>query len=1280
MQAAEEVGQVLDKVDKGMAATWRTNAFEAISSKESIDVDDPDLIRQTAFTRASQEPEGPTPENIAAKEQEVKQEIQDEKQDDIKKYVISGIATGDITEDDARKVGQSVGIEPQEINQSIIQGMDVQRMFEEADPIELMPFAVHNDIPIPDSITDGKQIVTIIQEGLKEEGSIVAELAKQVKNLEKTSVTPGMEHTADSLAKKKEALDKVLPPAEEVPVIHGEEDLETLPEDFEKKVEELAEAPEEGLKGEVEAPGELLEGEEKITPEKSVHDYGSTQVNLPEEPAKAIKDFGKKISEEDLYIDPEDDSYGREDKPHITVRYGLETTSPKDVEPAFKDIGPIKVKFGKVSIFETDKYGVVKVDVESPDLEEANKKVGETVELPGETFKDYKPHATIAYVKKGEGKKYIGDKSLEGKEIVIDSIFLSAKDGKMHEIKLKPTPSPEKTDVALEGKGVEDKSKAKISYYLDKDKIVMVDKGPAGNFTFYKKAKLSDKGTRVRGQKDKKYWFETKEEAQAALSEYAKEKGFEVVKDIQALSKHGEKAPLKDKGPLFKKPKVSTKGKNVRTLRGFVNAVMGGINPLNFKGEVKNFPLGSKYLFKKRGVPIDDAVRQLKEDGWLDKNDTVATFLEKLRTDVKMASRDRLGKDVFEKKESELTEEEKRFKKEMAREPEAPPKGEYETIAVDDLKDGSTYTIIEGRTKDGWDEYKIHKTKEGVTLEDGEILELEPWDEVQVLKKDLKKPPTEQPELVKVKPKLFEKPEKVAEVKTEKPEKLAALDKVERKATSEFKQDKLFEPKQKPLYQAKKYDKEGLEGGKKDALYSPKKRDKAKHRLKESKRQVFSQILRKDGFDGTDTIRLLSRITKERKVLNRIVQNFGATVEFFDSKSKKVNQINGVVLSELPDTIFINKHSTNPLLVTVGHELTHTIEHRHPDIYEFLIDSMRDNTLDFQGYIDQLNLDYGTFQAEREVTEDFALKEFVGDFVGQQLTEKSFYEKLYDKSPSLAKRLMNLVDKIFSYFKGRTDPGINAYVADLDLAQRVVAEVLGEVYAKESGLSSKKTAPLYQFAGIGARTSDKSSLMKAHGLQNQGKDMEAVRKETGWFLDVDNKWKFEIDDSAVRVRDKGKGEWTALGDAIKHTKLFQAYPQLKDVQLKLTIDEDLKAPSGSLNSASIGTWTAAGTEYETKHSDWEIFVKAPNMEDAKSTLLHEVQHAIQVIEGFARGGSPAGIKTELSKSAGLDADKIRHLAQNLEELKKSDAMKKENDAYLKAGVTDEALKKETIPM
>jgi 2'-5' RNA ligase len=188
-------------------------------------------------------------------------------------------------------------------------------------------------------------------------------------------------------------------------------------------------------------------GLDKTEGKTQTHDYSSTQINIPEKEAGEIKAYANNIPENEIYTDPNDDSYGREDNPHITVRYGMETVDPKEIAPVFEGLGPIKAKMGKVSIFETDDYDVVKVDIESEDLKAANKKVGDTVDLPGETFKDYLPHATIAYVKNGEGKKYVGDKAFEGKEITVDSIVLSAKDGKMHEIKLagKPEPKPKET-------------------------------------------------------------------------------------------------------------------------------------------------------------------------------------------------------------------------------------------------------------------------------------------------------------------------------------------------------------------------------------------------------------------------------------------------------------------------------------------------------------------------------------------------------------------------------------------------------------------------------------------------------------------------------------------------------------------------------------------------------------------------------------------------------------------------------------------------------------------
>ena len=168
----------------------------------------------------------------------------------------------------------------------------------------------------------------------------------------------------------------------------------------------------------------------------SQHDWSNTQIEVFGEVATGIKEFGAQIPDDELYEVPDDPSYGREDKPHITVRYGLATDAPGKLQKSFDGFGPIKASLGEVSIFSHEKYDVVKVDVESADLVKANKIVGETHALPGETFTDYKPHITIAYVKPGEGKKYVGDKRFVGQAITIDKIDLVDRQGKSHSIDL----------------------------------------------------------------------------------------------------------------------------------------------------------------------------------------------------------------------------------------------------------------------------------------------------------------------------------------------------------------------------------------------------------------------------------------------------------------------------------------------------------------------------------------------------------------------------------------------------------------------------------------------------------------------------------------------------------------------------------------------------------------------------------------------------------------------------------------------------------------------------
>lgn len=164
---------------------------------------------------------------------------------------------------------------------------------------------------------------------------------------------------------------------------------------------------------------DLLSAEEEEQPRK----FSSTQIDLPSEAAAGIKELAAKIPDADLAAD------GREDSPHITVKFGLHTENVEDVRKVLADQGPITVTLGKTSTFEGVEGGTadaVKVDIDSPELHELNKKVGA---LPnGDEHPEYIPHATVAYVKPGLGKKYAGDESLVGKKITIDALTFSGKD------------------------------------------------------------------------------------------------------------------------------------------------------------------------------------------------------------------------------------------------------------------------------------------------------------------------------------------------------------------------------------------------------------------------------------------------------------------------------------------------------------------------------------------------------------------------------------------------------------------------------------------------------------------------------------------------------------------------------------------------------------------------------------------------------------------------------------------------------------------------------------
>lgn len=178
--------------------------------------------------------------------------------------------------------------------------------------------------------------------------------------------------------------------------------------------------------------------------------FSSTQVDMPPEIAKLQKKAAAAIPDSELAED------GRESDAHLTVKYGLHTENPDDVRKILADEPPIKVTIGKVSIFPANQgkearggaeYDVVKMDVDSPDLHRLNAKIAAGTKVT-DTHPVYKPHMTLAYVKPGEGAKYDGTTNeLTGKEVTLDKVLFSSRDGREVEIPL--TGKPEEAKDAL---------------------------------------------------------------------------------------------------------------------------------------------------------------------------------------------------------------------------------------------------------------------------------------------------------------------------------------------------------------------------------------------------------------------------------------------------------------------------------------------------------------------------------------------------------------------------------------------------------------------------------------------------------------------------------------------------------------------------------------------------------------------------------------------------------------------------------------------------------------
>ena len=153
------------------------------------------------------------------------------------------------------------------------------------------------------------------------------------------------------------------------------------------------------------------------------HEWNCLMIDYPEDMASKVIAWGEKnIDDDNLYIDKEDPSYGRKKHIHTTISYGIKPDIDFEKIKDECKLKPLNVSLGEVSKFDTDdKFDVIKITVEGSDLHDLHKKIEDEIGCPGNTYPDYKPHLTIAYVKKGSCDNLLGSAPFKGEKFILNN-------------------------------------------------------------------------------------------------------------------------------------------------------------------------------------------------------------------------------------------------------------------------------------------------------------------------------------------------------------------------------------------------------------------------------------------------------------------------------------------------------------------------------------------------------------------------------------------------------------------------------------------------------------------------------------------------------------------------------------------------------------------------------------------------------------------------------------------------------------------------------------------
>lgn len=289
--------------------------------------------------------------------------------------------------------------------------------------------------------------------------------------------------------------------------------------------------------------------------------------------------------------------------------------------------------------------------------------------------------------------------------------------------------------------------------------------------------------------------------------------------------------------------------------------------------------------------------------------------------------------------------------------------------------------------------------------------------------------------------------------------------------------------------------------------------------------------------------------------------------------------------------------------------------------------------------LDTIKKDYKVFYFETKFMRPYGLDEF----------EKAIVPS--DTPSDVIDALKKAGIDVSSYERGNAEDRQKVTMDAINSSDNIRFSLAGERGAAAADKAEERTIRM-------------DNLSVAKDMEKNKKKAKAIKAATGWERGADGKWRYEMPDAKIKdTMDVGGGHivkryeddmlWNGgkLFDVIDAPELFKAYPQLKGVR----IDTD----------AIMNDMPSHG-EYDSKTNT--ITIHADELKYMNDILNHEIQHAIQGIEGFATGGSPTTIRGEVKKRFNEVTKQIKQLrAEGKEDEAKALIEKNRGlyDAYMK---------------